>query len=135
MFAKIRAHFTVDTLLPLFAAVVALSWVWSTISVMQRNFVFQQQVDQLRQEIELLEIQNKTIQYQIAYYKTPEYAELSAREDLNKAAPGERVLILPPSQYEHEDPSGGGSQAGATIPESNFEQWVYFLFGQHSSKK
>lgn len=131
MFKKIRAYFSIDNLLPLLAVAIALSWVWSTVGVMQHNFQFQKQVDELRQQNALMEIQNKSLEYRIAYYKTDEFAELSARENLNKAAPGEKVLVVPPSQYEHETISSLSTAPVPAPARSNFQQWMFFLFGQH----
>ena len=132
MFQKIRSYFSIDNLLPLLAVAIALSWVWSTVGVMQHNFQFQRQVDELRQQNALMEIENKSLEYRIAYYKTKEFAELAARENLGKATAGEKVVVVPPSAYEHENVSSLASNTTAPAPaRSNFQQWMYFLFGQH----
>ena len=122
---------SVANLLPVIVILVAVSWAWSTIGVIQRNFQFQRQVDQLRQEVALMELENDTLQYKIAYYKTPEYAELAARDNLNKAAPGEKVLVLPSNASNAEENKVPTNADGETTPaqqQSNFQQWLYFLF-------
>ena len=122
---------SVANLLPVIVILVAVSWAWSTIGVIQRNFQFQRQVDQLRQEVALMELENETLQYKIAYYKTSEYAELAARDNLNKAAPGEKVLVLPSNASNAEEnkvPVNDDSQATPVEQQSNFQQWKYFLF-------
>ena len=135
MLQKIRAYITLDNLLPLLVVGLALSWVWSTVGVMQRNFQFQRQVDEMRQQNALTEIENKTLEYRIAYYKTPEFAELAARENLNKAAPGEKVLVVPPSPHENEGVTNLTSATAPAAPvQSNFQQWMFFLFGQHRNQ-
>lgn len=132
MLRTLRSSLSFDNVLPLLAVAMALSWVWSTVGVMQHNFEFQRQVDELRQQNTLMEIENKTLEYRIAYYKTQEYAEISARENLNRAAPGEKLVVVPPSPYEHQDTSVLTAGNTAAQPaRSNFQQWMYFLFGQH----
>jgi cell division protein FtsB len=111
------------------ALMVAFSWVWSTIGAISRNFKLQQQVDDLKQQIAVQELKNKTAELQNKYYASDEFLELSAREHLNKAAPDEKQLILPPNTASSKD---GPPQVKAETPiteRSNFDQWMYFLFG------
>lgn len=118
-------------MLPLLVIIIALSWAWSTIGVIQRNFQFQRQVDQLEQEIAMMDLENQTLQYKIAYYKTMEYAELAARDNLNLASPGEKVLVLPSTPATAEENKLPTNDDAATVPieqRSNFQQWLYFLF-------
>jgi cell division protein FtsB len=133
MFTKIRRYATLDKVLPLFAVVIALSWVWSTVGVMQHNFQFQRQVDEMRQQVALLQLKDQSAKYRIDYYKTDEYAELAARQDLGLASPGEKELIVPPSANEQTDTNStvNGAPPTATAPQSNFQQWLFFLFRQN----
>lgn len=97
----------------------------------QRNFKLQQQVDLLAQEIAVNELENQTLTLQNKYYKSAEYLELSARERLNKASPGEKVLILPPNTVEPAGAMRTQNPDDAPITQrSNFAQWMYFLFGR-----
>ncbi|HSX27896.1 MAG TPA: septum formation initiator family protein [Candidatus Saccharimonadales bacterium] len=135
MYRKIRSYLTLDTALPLLAVVIALSWAWSTVGVMQTNFQFQQQVDELRQQNALTDLENKTQEYRIAYYKTQEFAELAARANLNLAAPDEKVLVVPPSPYEQDSTSTLATIPPSAAPaRSNFQQWLFFLFGKHPAQ-
>lgn len=126
----VKAHATLDNAVLVVALLIAFSWVWNTIVAIQRNFTLQQQVDSLRQEIAVQELQNKTRQFQNKYYQSAEYQELSARERLNKAAPGEKVVILPPNTV-HTTPVAVNIKEDAQpiTSRSNFAQWMYFLFG------
>lgn len=126
---KVKAHANVNNGVLLIALLIAASWVWSTIEAIQRNFVLQQQVDNLKQEIAVHELQNKTIVFQNKYYATNEYIELSARERLNKAGPDEKVLILPPNTKKVAQEAAPQSNITPIIERSNFDQWMYFLFG------
>jgi len=133
---KVVSWFTLSNILPLGVVLIAFWWAWSTVDVIQRNFQYQQQVDQLQQQVAVLRLQDKTEQYMIDYYRTGEYDQLQARTYLNLAAPGEKELILSSSpagsQYApfvaSVQPTSGSNASRAR---SNFQQWVYFLFSRH----
>lgn len=127
--SKIKAHANVNNGVLLIALLIAASWVWSTIEAIQRNFVLQQQVDNLKQEIAVHELQNKTIVFQNKYYATNEYIELSARERLNKAGSDEKVIILPTNTQHVTKELAPQSNVTPITQRSNLEQWMYFLFG------
>ncbi len=112
------------------ALLIASTWVWSTIEAIQRNFTLQQQVDALAQQIAVDELQNKTLQLQKSYYNSNQYLELSARERLGVANPGEKVLVLPANTVKPV-PATVPTASGTPITKrSNFAQWMYFLFGK-----
>jgi cell division protein FtsB len=126
---QIRPHLTLNNGVLAVAILIGTTWAWSTVEAIQKNFKLQQQVDALTQEIALQELENKSQALQNQYYQTDEYLELSARERLNKAAPGERLILLPPNTVavNTEAPLlGGETPIGSR---SNFDQWMYFLFG------
>ena len=130
---KAKVHVNLNNGVLVVALLIAFSWVWSTIDAIGRNFKLQQQVDDLRQEIAVQELKNQTAEFQNKYYSSGEYQELSARERLNKAAPGEKVLILPPNTVKSD---GTQQQVPTETPiaeRSNFAQWMYFLFGDKDS--
>ncbi len=131
MFKKIRSHLTLNNGVLLVALLITLSWVWGTVQAIQQNFELQQQVDGLSQQIAYQDLQNQTLQFENQYYNSNEYLELSAREHLNKANAGEKLLILPPTTVSDK----GSSLQPAVTPiskRSNFQQWIYFLFGNKS---
>jgi cell division protein FtsB len=114
------------------ALLIGSTWAWSTVAAIQRNFELQQQVDALSQQIAVQELENKSQALQNKYYQTSEYLELSARERLGKAAPGEKLLILPPNTVK----TTAEEQLPTETPiasRSNFAQWMYFLFGSKRS--
>ena len=106
---------------------------WSTIGVVNRNWRLQQKVSKLQAEIELLELENERLSYDIEYYKTDEYLEKAAKEELGLRAPGEKVIILPKREEKPKTtvlksegpPEGIIARAGY-----NFDQWMSFLFGR-----
>lgn len=97
MFKKIKPHLTFVNAVMLLALVITVTWAWGTVQAIRNNFMLQQQVDTLKEQNALYDLQNQTLRYQQRYYQTDEYLELSARERLNKAMPDEKVLILPPN--------------------------------------
>lgn len=124
----VRPHLTLNNGVLLVALLIGSTWAWSTVAAIQRNFELQQQVDALNQQIAVQELENKSQALQNKYYQTSEYLELSARERLGKASPGENLLILPPNTIA----ATPEEQLPIETPianRSNFAQWMYFLFG------
>ena len=130
---KIRSYFTVNNGVLFIALLIGASWAWSTIDAIQRNFKLQQQVDALQQQIAVQQLENKSQQLQNQYYQSPEYLELSARERLNKAQPGEKLVVLPPNTVAVQpEPTVQTTTETPITSRSNFAQWMYFLFGKKS---
>lgn len=129
-FTKLRAFVTLNNGVLLVALLIASTWVWSTIETIQRNFVLQQQVDAMAQEIAVADLQNKTLELQKNYYNSEQYLELSARERLGVASPGEKLLVLPPNTVRPAAAPVITSDQTPITSRSNFAQWMYFLFGK-----
>ena len=89
----------------------------------------QQQLEVRKRERLLTEIKHKTLQYESEYLKSDEYRELAARENLGLVAQGESVLIL--SEYPEEKAE---TSTSPTQKQSNFSQWMNFLFGGNVKK-
>lgn len=125
-----RNYLTLNNAAVVVAFLIALSWLWGTVTTLQKNFTLQQQVDDLDQQVQISEIQNANLAFQQQYYKSNEYLELAAREKLNKAAPGEKLILLP------ESPQTVTQQTTtpiANVEPSNFAQWMRFFFGKNGS--
>lgn len=129
---KVQEHLTLNNGVLLVALLIGSSWVWSTVDAIQRNFKLQQQVDSLNQQIAVQDLENKSQALQNKYYQSSEYMELSARERLNKAAPGEKLLILPPNTVAPVSNLAVQQSETPITSRSNFAQWLYFLFGKKS---
>ncbi len=128
MLHNIRPHLTLNNGVLAVALLVTVSWVWGTVGAIQQNFLLQQQVDTLAQRIDFQQLENQTLSFESQYYNSNEYLELAARDHLGKANPGEKLLVLPPTTVTDTSPS----QTTPTTPiekRSNFQQWMYFLFG------
>lgn len=117
------------------AFLIAASWVWGSLQVMQRNFALQKEVDQKSRELQLTQLQKDSLELQKRYYQTDEYKELAARETLGLVMPGEKLIILPDNSQAvvDSDKAANAKAAPALQPtSSNFEQWLNFLFGGYS---
>lgn len=131
MFKNIRHHLTLNNGVLLVALLITMSWVWGTVQAIQQNFALQQQVDSIGQEIAYQDLENQTLRFENQYYTSNEYLELSARDHLNKANAGEKLLILPPTTVSDKSTTEQHSVTPIT-KRSDFQQWMYFLFGNKS---
>ena len=125
-------YFTLNGIVIMIAAVIALGWAWGSVSVMQRNYTLQRNLDAKQRSLTLLELEVDTLEYEKHYYASAEYQELSAREHLGLASRGEKVLLLPPNS---EAAKSFGEDTTVNAPRvtrpSNFEQWIDFLTGNN----
>ena len=88
------------------AALIALFLVVSLVQEMNRRWQVQREVQRLEQEVK--ESQRKTIELENLnqYFRTDDYQERLARENLNYAAEGEKVVLIPEDQVQIEVKSG-----------------------------
>lgn len=118
--------------------IVVLAIAWSGARTVQSNYDLQKQIVKLRQENEVLSLQNGNASLQNEFYKTNEYLELSARQNLGLAAPGEKVLVVPQAvALKYVDNSliptqQNGQSALDTRSKyaKNLEDWRDFLLGR-----
>ena len=102
----------------------------NTLSAIQRNYGFQERVDELKKEIEIMEQENTKLELEIEYLKTDTFVEQEAREKLNLRKPGENLVILPKRPatsnttiYQDKNPTG------LARIRKNIQDWQKFLFG------
>ena len=132
-----RHYGTMNNIVIGIALLIAAGWAWGSITTMQRNFALQKEVDAEQRQLELTDLEVQTLQYQQNYYKSDEYKDLSAREHLGLASPGEKVLFLPPNSaaVKHESEQQNDETIVTTtrpLPgsaPSNLEQWINFFSG------
>lgn len=111
------------------ALIVALSWVWGAVLTLQKNYQHQQQVDTNTQKIAIMKLQNQNYQFQQAYYKSDEFLELSARQKLGLAQPGEKLIMLPSSEGVTDKTPVATATSTSVEPKDNISQWLEFFFG------
>lgn len=120
--------FTIDNLIMVCALIIASAWIWGSISAMERNYKLQLQLEIKNREKIISEIKYKTLKYENQYLKSDEYQELAARENLGLVNPREHVLIL--SKY----PENKEKRLVDQKKDSNFVQWMNFIFGGSAKK-
>lgn len=125
---KMNKFWTPQRVIMAVVVVAVLVWVVPTIQVLNNNYNLQRQVDNAVLDNQVTELENENLRLEQMYYQTDEYMDLSARSLLGKAAPGEHLVILP--RVEHGDVAT--DDGSATVEQSNLDQWLDFLFGQHN---
>ena len=105
--------------------------------MMQTNFAAQKSVDDQQRELDLMQLEVDTLQYQQNYYKSDEYKDLAARTNLGLASPGEKVLLLPKNSEaivasDAADTKKETTTKSTSQAASNLEQWVNFLLGNNA---
>ena len=134
---KIYYHFvhdflTVNNAVIVFALIIASSWVWGSLQMMQRNYSLQRELDDKKRQLMIAQLDTENAKLEQRYYKTKEYQELAVREKLGLVATGESVLILTGDANYKEVASEDAktTQKKQDIESwSNFRQWMNFLFG------
>jgi hypothetical protein len=126
-------YLTLNNVVIAAAFLIAASWVWGSLGMMQRNYSLQRDVDLKKRQLELVELQKDNLEFQKKYYQTREYQELAVRESLGLVRPGEKVLILPENSTAAKKADATQTVAAAPVEQtSNIEQWINFLFGGYS---
>ncbi len=128
----VHNYLTMNNLVVVVALLIAASWAWGSIGVVQKNYALQRVVDDKRRQSQLVQLQTDNLAYEQKYYHSAEYQELQARERLGLVQPGEKVLILPPNSASAKavDQATSPLNTVTNLPQpSNFQQWVNFLFG------
>ncbi|MBW3568550.1 septum formation initiator family protein [Candidatus Parcubacteria bacterium] len=115
--------------------VVAVLVAWSSLKTLQVNYELQKKEAVLRQKNTNQKLSNENLKLKNTYLETDEYLELTARRQFNKAAPGEKLYLIPeevalsktaelpldqPETKEELDKSKPKYQ-------QNFEAWLDFL--------
>ena len=90
-----RDYLTVNNIVIVAAALMAISWAWGSIESMQQNYELQRAVDNKKQQLEVEKLKVALLNYEAKYYESEEYQELAVRQRLGKGIPGEKQLIVP----------------------------------------
>jgi cell division protein FtsL len=110
---------------PALGIIVVIYLSFILVGAVRRNYGLQTQINTLQSSITALQSKNQELQYEVAYYATPEFQEKEARAKLGLQAPGEGVIILPKQKAA---PVETDAQKKAK-QQSNWQQWWSFLFG------
>lgn len=110
---------------------------WSTTTAIQQNYEVQKRVAAKQKEIELQKLKNENLKVRNRYLETDEFLEITARRQLGKALPGERLVVIPKEvALRHTVESSVKSdnqvqeQADSDKPwyQQNLEDWGRFFF-------
>ena len=107
---------------------------WSGVKAIQTNYKLQQEVSQLQQEDQVAKLRNNNQQLENAYYNTPQYLEVTARQNFGLLAPGETELLVPRSvALAHTKPLPNDTSVSPVAKhkpawQQNFEDWMDFFF-------
>jgi cell division protein FtsB len=119
--------------------VIVLAIAWSSARTVQNNYQLQKQAAALKQQNQVMSLQNGNAYLQNQFYRTNTYLELSARQNLGLALPGEQELVIPqPTAMKYVDPKLAVSAASIhSAPKDtrskyvrNLESWRDFLLGR-----
>lgn len=132
---KLKALSDVRLIGLLMFGIVAVLVAWSSLKTLQTNYDLQKKEYELRQKNANKQLENKNLKLKNSYYETDEYLELTARRQFNKAAPGEKLYLIPkesalkqtveppkeltPEQKQQQKPKY----------QQNLEAWKNFLLG------
>lgn len=113
---------------------VAVLVTWSGVKAVQTNYGLQKQIANIKQQNSVKKLENDNQRLRNEYYKTDEFLELAARRQFGKAAPGERVYLVPKKVARAYADVPKGGQTSSETPKTtkpayqkNFESWMNFF--------
>ncbi len=116
-------------------AIVALLVTWSGVKVVQTNFELDKKIAIAKQRNEIARLENENLRLTNTYYESNQFLELAARRQFGKAAPGERLFIVPEeaalaATSDMPTLTMVASQEAAPRPKyrQNLDAWSKFLF-------
>lgn len=117
-------------------ALISAAVTWSGAKAIQVNFDLQKQEVATAELNKVQQLKNQTQSLKNEYYKTDEYKELAARRLFGKAAPGEKVYVVPKDvalKYvspEVTEPALAKPKNPLKLPkyQQNIQDWLDFFF-------
>ena len=120
---------------------LALLVSWSTISAIQTNYGLQKQITAIQQQNKVLELQNNNQALSNQSYNTNQFLELAVRRQFGKAAPGEKLILVPKSvalAHTIDTPNAGAKLAvvatHTSTAQHNFQSWMDFFQHRQSNQ-
>jgi cell division protein FtsB len=123
-------------------SLIVLAIAWSTVNAIQNNYQLQKKISSLKQQNDVLRLQNGNTYLQNKYLNSDQYLELSARKNLGLSAPGEKVMLVPQdvamryidkSLAQKTDETSNAKDNRSTQVR-NLEDWRDFLLGRQVSQ-
>lgn len=113
---------------------------WSGAKAIQTNYTLQRQIYELQKANDVKRLENANIELTNEYYKTSQYLEVTARQNLGLAAAGETVLLVPKDvALAHtvampEEETATKSTESLPFWQRNFRAWMDFFLNRRSSQ-
>jgi cell division protein FtsB len=117
-------------------AVLIVLVTWSGGKAIQTNYALQRQIYELQKANDVKQLENANIELTNEYYKTSQYLEVTARQNLGLAAAGETVLLVPNDLALSHTVAMPTEKAETTSTESlpfwqrNFRAWMDFFLNR-----
>jgi hypothetical protein len=128
-------YVTMNNMVLVIAAVIAISWAWASVQAVQRNYELQKEVDGKQRQATLVRLETDNLQFEQHYYQSHEYLTLEAKRRLGLAEPGEKLLVLPANSAAIEAESKTEDVASVAPAEQPapppLTQWIEFFAGTH----
>jgi len=116
-------------------AIIIILVSWSGLRVLQANYELEKKMTQLKQRNTIQQLENENLKLKNDYFESEQYLELTARRQFNKAAPGEKLYLIPQNTAlakTVELPKEEVTAKKETKPKpkyvQNFDEWMKFLF-------
>ena len=127
----LKSHPWRQSLFFLGALMLALFITWKTVDQAGHNQRLEQQAEEIRARIDLLEQQKKNQALENEFFRSEYYLNLAIREQQGLLLPGEVVLVINPDKIAQLRDEYRPAAAEETTEEeelSNLEQWWRFVF-------
>ncbi|MCE9643525.1 MAG: septum formation initiator family protein [Candidatus Andersenbacteria bacterium] len=108
------------------ASIIVLLIILSLAQEVNRRWQVQNQIHELQSQVDSMQKHLVELQQLNEYFKTSDYKERLAREQLNYRAPGEKVVLIPETAASNNQTPT--TTATATPPQSNPLKWWYLFF-------
>lgn len=120
--------------------VIVLLISWSGVKSIQTNYGLQKQIARLTQENQVRQLENTNLALQNSYYNTPQYLEVTARQNLGLAAPGETELLVSREvALRHTVEPPKTAVVSSEVPKQafwqrNFQAWLNFFLHRETAQ-
>jgi len=105
-------------------------WIsWSTLRVIQSNYALQKKVDDIKQDILDLQLENDRLAFSNQFYQTDEYLELAVRQELNKILPDEKLFVGEKYDDQFDNDLAVENGDSSNSAGDNVREWFKLLFG------
>lgn len=121
-------YLSVENVVLAIAVILCLVWTYQSITAMSRNWMLSEQLTTEKTKLALINLEVEAAELENDYYRTDEYKELMARKYLDKAWPGEKMIVLPENSDEAKTKFQKQSVEEEQLERSNVEKWMMFLF-------